>query len=161
MPEHDAAVARVQWVPASEGLGGVEVGETQVGGALEGSSEGRGGVRRLRWVEYAEEEAEQGCPVGAAEAALEGGVGHDAAEGRAGCGGSPDVGEVRQAEEDVRKGVAGEAQNRWRGVDDLGRGAGLRRRRRGVHLLRVPNPNHLQQKDPLGEKTRQNLALEA
>jgi hypothetical protein len=27
--------------------------------------------------------------------------------------------------------------------------------------LRVPNPNHLQQKDPLGEKTRQNLALEA
>jgi hypothetical protein len=106
-------------------------------------------MHHLRGVEPAEEEADKGRPVGATEATQEGAVGHVAAEGGAGCGGAPDVGEGRQQEEDLREEVVGEEQNRWRGVLVLG--VGLRWR---GHLFL---PNHLQQKDPLMEKIDQNL----
>ena len=63
------------------------------------------------------------------EAAEEGAVGDDTAEGGAGGGGAPYIGEGGQAEEDIREEVVVEAPKRGRrhrGVDTLG--AGLFRR---------------------------------
>uniref|UniRef100_M8BV85 Uncharacterized protein n=1 Tax=Aegilops tauschii TaxID=37682 RepID=M8BV85_AEGTA len=89
--EEDAAVADVAGMPGAEppllGLGHEGVGE--VGGVEEGGGGPRGGVRRLGGVEGAApvvDEAEEGRRVELAEAAEEGAVGDDAAEGGAGGG---------------------------------------------------------------------------
>lgn len=155
VPEQDAAITCIHGEPASEGEGGVEEGEGHVSAPLEGSSERCRGVRNLRGMEPAKEETEEGRRVGAAEAAEEGAIGDDAAEGGACRGGAPDVGEGRQEEENGCEEVFVETQNqRRRCVDELS--VGLRRRQ--GHQLRRPN-HHLQQRDPLMEKTYRNLGL--
>ena len=128
--EEDAAVADVRDAPTAV-VG--EEGEGEVGGGGKGAGGGRGGVRRESVVDpVVVEKGEEGRVLEAAEAAEEGFVGDDPAEGDAGGGGAGKVFRSGQPEEDLRDEVVGDLPRPLRrravevaiGVEDWTTGAG-------------------------------------